>query len=420
MQRAVLRQMRFVRAILLTLLVLCASLAPAHSAHAVGDDSVGQRLPVLRSRHYRIHSDLDNELLRDLARRMDAMFDEYAKRLAGFGIDNSAASSMEAYLFQHHEDYLQIVGPEVRNTWGVTMPGRNLLAAFLEGQGRDDLRKTLQHEAFHQFAAITISKTLPSWLNEGLAQVFQEGIWTGDSFLLGQVPPHRIRQLQFDIKNRKLLPFEQIMSMTHEKWNHALAGDSGAGATQYNEAWAMVHMLVHARDATGREPYRGRLIQMLELLHQGKDGREAFESSFSPNIKGFQDRFVEYARSLEPTPEAAMMERQDVLAHMLVFFREKGLRFNRIAEMRDAAVRGGYHFTAASSSGLKWTSDPDVKNYFSDPGGKLLGDSELYFTPRGGAPLPDIVCRATERVKFRTRFHRESGDKVAHEVLVEN
>jgi hypothetical protein len=38
-------------------------------------------LNVLESRHYTIHTDLERTLAEDLARRMDAMFDDYVRRL---------------------------------------------------------------------------------------------------------------------------------------------------------------------------------------------------------------------------------------------------------------------------------------------------------------------------------------------------
>ena len=57
--------------------------------------------------------------------------------------------------------------------------------------------RTLQHEAFSPVRLLSPSwcKNLPIWLNEGLAQLFEEGIWTGKSFMMGQIPPRRIRQL---------------------------------------------------------------------------------------------------------------------------------------------------------------------------------------------------------------------------------
>src|SRR5688572_9341426 len=74
------------------LLITLLSFVAAQVAQA--DES---RMPVFQTRYYRIHSDLDRELTQDLARRMDGMFDEYKRRLAGFQTDVSAPP-MEVYL----------------------------------------------------------------------------------------------------------------------------------------------------------------------------------------------------------------------------------------------------------------------------------------------------------------------------------
>lgn len=378
-----------------------------------------QGMSVVRSKYYRIQTDLDRELAEGLAQRMDSMFAEYQRRLSNFG-GKASAPLMQAYLFRHRDDYLRLTGDRWRNSGGVFMASRNLLAAFHEGQGRDALRRTLQHEAFHQFAHLAIGPNIPIWLNEGMAQLFEEGIWTGDTFLLGQAPPRRIRQLQADIENRKLIPFDRLMALTPDEWSRVLADDrDGAGATQYNQSWAMVHFLVQAQDSDGREKYRGRLIQMLQLLHEGRDGQAAFEAAFSSNVKGFQNRFVEYARELAPTHEATLIERQEVLADILIELKNHGRTFDRVADLRDAAVAGKFVLTYRDRE-MTWSTDPDVAVYFSDIAGQPFSERELFFSRRAGAPLPDIVCRASDRLMLRTRFHPTSGEKLEHEVLVES
>src|SRR5207247_116065 len=117
------------------------------------------------------------------------------------------------YLFARRADYLKFTGGRSNNTAGITIPELNCVAAYLETQGRDNIRHTLQHEAFHQFACSVIHKDLPPWINEGLAQVFEEGIWTGRSFLIGQVPQHRLRQLKYDISSQRVAPFKTMMAM---------------------------------------------------------------------------------------------------------------------------------------------------------------------------------------------------------------
>ena len=76
------------------------------------------------------------------------------------------------------------------------MSGPRALAVYLEGQGRAAMRKTLRHEAFHQFADDRLGDGLPVWVNEGLAQIFEESLRVGDGLRIGLLPPERLRQLQ--------------------------------------------------------------------------------------------------------------------------------------------------------------------------------------------------------------------------------
>ena len=294
---------------------------------------------------------------------------------------------LQVFLFARQADYLHFTNDRLRNTGGVYIPKRNLLAAFLEGQGRDGLRRTLQHEAFHQFAYNCVSPNLPVWLNEGLAQLFEEGIWNGESFWLGQAPPRRIRQLQSDLKRGKIIDFESMLRLTSEQWAANLVGDHDLGATEYNQSWAMVYFLVHAKDKQGNEKFRGRLIRMLQFLHDGRDGESAFREAFSDNIRGFQDRFNEYAAALEPTSEATLMDRQGVLGDLLAELAKRGRRFTSFPSFKRAALAGGYrmHYTKGE---LQWDSDPDLRIYFADLDGRALPPEQLYFEPRDAPPSP--------------------------------
>lgn len=384
--------------------------------HGSGPASAGDALRVLESRHYAIRTDLDAPLAEDFAGRMDAMYDEYARRLAGFAAPDDARK-LQAYLFATRADYVRFTKDRFPNTGGVFIPSRNLLAAFLEGQGRDGLRRTLQHEAFHQFAFASISKDLPIWLNEGLAQVFEEGIWTGRQFLIGQVPPRRVRQLHADLDAGRLIDFSRLLDMSDRQWAENLS-DRTQGALQYNQAWAMAHFLIYAADAEGRPRFRARLLEMLRLIHEGAPGEKAFRAAFSDNIAGFQDRFVAWAREMKPTREATYIEHQQVLADLLVMLRERGQTFATIEDFRRHIEAGGFRLQYTKGQ-LQWTTDQRPRTYFSDMDGRLLTPHRLFFELRRGATLPDLVCRPHEGLQYRTRFHQE-GQRLEFDVQVQH
>ena len=388
--------------------------APPAAAAAAGPPNMRE----IQTRHYRIHTDLDFELANDLAQRLDAMYEAYSWRLRLF--NNNAGREvprLEVYLYHNANDYLALTGQRMKHTGGVFMSGRNLLASFYKGQGRDALRRTLQHEAFHQFAHTVISPNMPVWLNEGLAQVFEEAVWNGSNFSLEQVPPRRIRQLEQDLKNRKLVKFETLMGLAPMEWAKRLEIDHPTGATQYNQAWAMTYFLINARDDNGGYRYRQRLLRMLELLHEGREADAAFREAFGNNIEGFEKRFVEYARQLRPTSQATLMEYQDVLGDLIVELHKIGKTFGTVGELRAEVEKARYKLTYKRGA-MEWSTNDDVGVYFRDQNGETYHDDELYFEPNRRNPLPDLVCRYSPDQQFRTRFYLEDR-RIEHEVLVE-
>ncbi|HLL90453.1 MAG TPA: DUF1570 domain-containing protein [Tepidisphaeraceae bacterium] len=375
-------------------------------------------LKTIKTRHYTLRTDVDPALAADLAKRMDAMYDEYDRRMADFQKPaDTETLSFDVHVFDRRADYAAFTQNKVPNSGGVFMPGKNALAGFLEGQGRDGLRRTLQHEAFHQFAFTVIARELPIWLNEGIAQLFEEGIWTGKAFLLNQVPPRRVRQLQEDAKGRRLIPFKDFLTMTHDQWNENLAKDADKGGTQYNQAWAMVQFLVNATDAAGRPAYRQRLVDLLKLLNKGTPSDEAFKQAFPMGGDELQRRFAEWAMRLKPTREATFLERQEVLADLLTGLADKGQRFRDVDAFKNAVVGNGMQIHY-SRGRIRWQTEADPAVYFADMQGRPYGPKELFFQNRPGAPLPDIICRAASQVQIRTRFH-ESGKNIEHEVVIE-
>jgi len=374
-------------------------------------------LHVFNTRHYRIHTDLDYQLASDTARRMDSMYEEYSRRLVIFNLPETERIQ-DVYLFQHKADYINFTGNRLPNSGGVFMPSKHTLAAFLEGQGRDGLRRTLQHEAFHQFAFSAISPNLPLWLNEGLAQLFEESLWTGNGFLLGQVPPRRIRKMQSDIDAHRLIPFATMLPMTHEDWQSRMR-DPINGGTQYNQAWAMVHFLVHQKDSTGQFPLRTRLINMLQLIHNGTDPKDAFAQAYSNNLQGFQDRFVEFIRALSPTPEAQFVDNLDVLSDMLVgATAHAGRTFKDMVSFRATMIRGQYQMHYSRGE-IQWTSSDDPSTYFRDPQGDFYPQDRLYLDQEAGSDtaLPDLVFLCTPTFQLRSHFY-QGPTRIEHEITV--
>jgi hypothetical protein len=298
------------------------------------------------------------------------------------------------------------------------IPSKNTLAVFLESQGRDSLRRTLQHEAFHQFAHAAISDELPTWINEGIAQVFEEGVFAGDRFIAAQLPDRRLRQLDADMDAGSLIPFKKFIATSPEDWARNMR-DLDRAATQYNQAWAMVHFLVYATD--GKQPvYRKRFFDMLKMIRNGMSPEQAFTASFGQNFAGFELRFREYYRSVKPTQESENVENVEVLADLMILLhQDEKMNFRSIVDFRNHLERGGYRLKYSSGQ-LKWSSDPDIGVYFKDDAGRDFPASQLNFIPNPRAPLPDLVLRPTGGLEYRARFYFDNDGKIEREIIIRN
>ncbi|HVT89386.1 MAG TPA: DUF1570 domain-containing protein [Tepidisphaeraceae bacterium] len=372
------------------------------------------QMRTLNTIHYRIHTDIEQRLAEDMAVRMEAMYGDYSQRLSNFSPPGDA--TFEVYLFKNQKDFSHLTDDRFPNTGGVFIKSRHLLAGFLDGQGRDALRRTLQHEAFHQFADTAISQRIPPWLNEGIAQVFEESIWTGRGFLVNQVPVRRIRQVQLDIRERRLEPFREFITMSDQKWLDSLK-DAPIAAAHYSQAWAMCHFLIFSTDENNQYKYRSRFIDMLQQIHSGTRAVDAFTRAFSDNYEGFQSRFLEYVKALRPTAEATFFEYQGVLGDMMISAKSRGVRFTDGDEFRKFVTDGNVRLRYTKGD-LQWTTDTDPSVYFRDIAGREMSGQQFYLSDRKGSPLPDIVCVPIPKLFYRTIFHDEGG-KIEHETIVE-
>ena len=379
-------------------------------------------LRTFRTDHYVVHTDLDDDLARDMADELEFAYREFTRRLGLF--ENAGRPGgdrpFNVYLFAGQADYVSFAGGEFPNTGGLFVSKKRALAVYLEGQGREQMRKTLRHEAFHQYAFERIGPGLPVWLNEGLAQLFEESVRLGageaGGLRIGLVTPERLRQLQHDVSKGRLMDIETILRLEDDAWAQTLA-DRGRAATQYTQAWAMVHFLIYAQDAAGRPLYRDRFNAMLTEIGRGGTGWVAFNKHFGTNFDGFRDRFLQYVQGLRATPEAQAMDDQRVLAELLVLLHQRGMRFESVEAFRAHVMDRKYRLECRRDE-VTWSTDPDPAVYFRDAKGRPLDARQLRFQPDPRGEMPALVRRPGDGLVYKTRFY-VLGDKTLHETLCE-
>ena len=272
---------RSVLAAVLTLAWAAGRTAPASAAD----------LKRYETRYYTIYTDLDPDVEREAAARMTRMAEEYHDRTRSFA--GVIRHRFPFYLFRSEADYHAAGGmPGTAGVFIGSADGEGKLMAFAGQHITAYTWHTVQHEGFHQFAHAVIGGDIPTWLNEGLAEYFGEALFTGDGFVTGVVPPFRLARLQAEIRAGALKPVRAIMDVSPAQWRAEM------NIGNYDQAWSMVHFLVHADG--GR--YAPAFSACIRQISAGKPFDVAWRTTIGP-ADGFEDRWKAYwlAQPRSPT-----------------------------------------------------------------------------------------------------------------------
>jgi len=283
-------------------------------------------LKLYKTRYYDIYTDLDGQIIAEAKARLTAMGNEYRRRTRSFSAGRPMP--MPFYIFSRKEDYYAAGG--MANSVG-TYRRDKLLAYFRQERPADSWR-TIQHEGFHQFADQAIGRRLPVWLAEGLAEYFEEGLWTGDGFVTGLIPPRRLKRVKEAIAANRLVSFDEMLSLSRQDWNDDIRAD------KYGQAWSMVHFLVHGRQ--GR--YQKAFAAFVNDVAAGRPGKAAFKNRFGGDTRAFQENYADWWRSLSdnPTAERYLLATVQTLTSFLARASSQGQNF-RTAQAFLAAARQG-------------------------------------------------------------------------------
>ena len=243
-------------------------------------------LKTYQTRYYVIHSDLETDTVREAAARLTAMAEEYHRRTKGF--PGQIRERLPFYLVSTAEAYLEVGGRP--GTAGLYTGNR--LVALAAKQRGDGVWKTVQHEGFHQFSHTVISSRLPVWVDEGLADYFGHAIWTGDGYVTGIIPPERLRRVKARIAAKQIRSFLEMIMMDREEWNRDIQ------SANYDQAWSMVHFLVHADG----EKYQNAFAQFLNDVAGRRPWKLAFERRFGRDVGAFQQRYGQWWSSQDEDP----------------------------------------------------------------------------------------------------------------------
>lgn len=115
------------------------------------------------------------------------------------------------------------------------VPTRHTIALAVEG-ARDDVRRVIFHEAVHWHLSAA-ARTLPRWMDEGLAEVFSSFSISGDLFEVGGPPGDPLRRM----RTTPPLPIAELLAVDALQFN---GQHTELTNVFYSQSWALMHSLL--------------------------------------------------------------------------------------------------------------------------------------------------------------------------------
>lgn len=106
---------------------------------------------------------------------------------------------------------------------------------------------TLYHEAFHAYLDRWVYPAdqyqVPRWLNEGLAQLFENAFIEIDELRLGRLDEERLKQIQDAIRQNRFMPLRELLQAPPQLFFVRHTQENFQSNRQYDASWALAHFL---------------------------------------------------------------------------------------------------------------------------------------------------------------------------------
>ncbi len=234
----------------------------------------------IETRHYQVTGNIPPAQLAKRARDLEAL---YAAYQTFFQTDTDPPLKFEVHICDTWKAFQELSAAcdrplEVENgsvLGGFFVPMCQSLWIYEEsgqlGGPSMAIEHVMSHECSHQFLhmACNGSDNVPTWINEGIAVYFENGVLAAGKYQ-HRFPIERIKRLASNYRERRA---------TLQPMNVYLDHHGGIGADLYGEVFAMVHFW-----AFGHPGGRQRFHAYWKALRTGEDGLEAFNRIFMADM----------------------------------------------------------------------------------------------------------------------------------------
>lgn len=218
------------------------------------------------SKNYVVSSDLSQGICFEISQELEKYYRKYAAHIRR--PKNVEQRRFQVYFFSGETGYQSycedLLGSPAESTLGLYSPSLKQLLIWNSPDKRTMMR-TVRHEGFHQYLD-RITSEAPVWLNEGMAEYFEQSRLIQTRWKDDQVNEQHVALLRST--SGKWTPLEDFVYLD----DRSFRANSGL---HYPQAWAFVHYLYNASSRSKK-----RLDSLLDALHEGANRKQALESAF--------------------------------------------------------------------------------------------------------------------------------------------
>ncbi|MCZ6691253.1 MAG: DUF1570 domain-containing protein [Planctomycetota bacterium] len=240
---------------------------------------------VEKTKHYKIYSMLGGTLTEEIAKRQELILKEYKRVFPKKKFPKVKEKVVfPVLIFESrggYEAFSRANGFDPETAVGYYSPSHKYTVLFY---GTDEsLISTLFHEAFHQFLdhVLPNTKSIPTWLNEGLASFFG-GAKYDKKFGTVSVQPGDVNVSDINQTRKAMLTdshvgLEELMKTPHEKFH-----EEEQESLYYSQGLSVVYFLINwgGKRKTGIK----LLVSYFKALEAGKDIEEAYAEVFEKKM----------------------------------------------------------------------------------------------------------------------------------------
>ena len=206
------------------------------------NNSYGQGV-IITTKHYDVYTTLmDPLMLRQVPAFMEAAHRAYQRQLPG---PIQAQTRSTVYLFENRQQWERFTKEFAGANWRIYLKITKG-AYYLNGAcvsyniGRTTTFSVLAHEGWHQFNSRHFAYRLPSWLDEGIATLFEKSNYENGTFVFApSLNGGRLGALKQSIISGKMIGLKDLIALNPGQVVH----DSDAVVAFYGQSYGLVRFL---------------------------------------------------------------------------------------------------------------------------------------------------------------------------------